>query len=207
MKICAWKNKTHFQALFFVCLALTAATTSWSQGDAAEFRVAAIISAGERSRALVESADGVQIWYQVGDYLDELRISEISDDGITLLTPDGEVLLDLRGDRKRVSTPLAEMPSVPASEQSRSYQYLGVLSQIEAATPMQGESQERAVSRTMNKVLGLADQARITAVGRVQVKTAAEARNELRQRLNGADPIRITVEDDPTTVLYVVPDQ
>jgi hypothetical protein len=167
-------------------------------------RVAAIIFAVGDSKALVEDSSGEQAWFRVGDSLGVTKIVEIDVDSVSLQGPDGQSTLFLRGSTKIRQTKTAEaLP--PASEAFREYQYVGLMSEIESGKAKLGESQATADSRMMNRVFGLADQARITAIDRVEVATAAEARAELQQRLTSSEPIRISVEGDELKVLYVTP--
>ena len=201
MKICAWKNQICFQALFFAYLFTAILTTSWAE-DTENFRVAAVIYRGADSMALVEDVNGDQKWYRVGDDIDGSRVVEIDGDGITLLAADGETQLTLRAG----ATKQAEAPAVQAPERSKIFQYLGLLSRINAVDRAPGESREQAVSRNTNYVLGLADRAKITAIDRVKVSSPSEARAEIASRLDGVDPIRVSIEGDDTTVLYIMPD-
>jgi len=201
MKICAWKNQICFQALFFAVLFTAILTTSWAE-DTKNVRVAAVIYKGADSMALVEDSGGEQKWYRVGDDLAGARVVEIDGDGITLLAADGETQLTLSaGAAKQEAAPAAQAP-----EQSKNFQYLGLLSQINAVDRAPGESREQAVSRNMNHVLGLANRAKITAIDRVEVSSPSEARAEIASRLLSTDPIRISIEGDHTKVLYVMPD-
>jgi len=152
--------------------------------------------------ALVEYVNGDQKWYRVGDDIAGSRVVEIDGDGITLLAVDGETQLTLRAG----ATKQAVAPAVQAPEQSKNFQYLGLLSQINAVDRAPGESREQAVSRNTNHVLGLADRAKITAIDRVKVSSPSEARAEIASRLHGVDPIRVSIEGDDTTVLYIMPD-
>ena len=93
-----------------------------------------------------------------------------------------------------------------APEQAKNFQYLGLLSQINAVDRAPGESREQAVSRNTNHALGLAGRAKITAIDRVKVSSPSEARAEIASRLHGVDPIRISIEGDDMTVLYIMPD-
>ncbi len=169
------------------------------------YRVAGIIFAEDDSKALIEDPSGEQGWFRVGDSLGEAKIVEIDGDSVFLQGPDGQsMMIDLRGSRNvQQSEPQEELP--PASEVSRDYQYRGLMSEISSADAKPGESQAAADTRVMNRVLGLADQARITAIDRVEVATPAEARAELQQRLTSSDPIRISVAGDELEVLYVTP--
>ena len=129
---------------------------------------------------------------------------EASIDSVSLQGPHGQSIMDLRGLKKvHQSKPQEKLP--PASEVSREYQYIGLMSEISSDDAKPGESQAAADTRIMNRVFGLADQARITAIDRVEVATAAEARAELQQRLTSSDPIRISVQGDALEVLYVTP--
>jgi hypothetical protein len=172
------------------------------------YRVAGIIFAVDDSIALIEDPSGEQAWFRVGDILDDslgvTRIVEIDVDSVSLQGQDGQSVLSLRGSKNaRQTTPDEELP--PASEVSREYQYRGMMSEISAGDAKPGESQAAADTRVMNRVLGLADQARITAIDRVEVATPAEARAELQQRLTSSDPIRISIAGDELKVLYVTP--
>ncbi len=189
------------RAPFFALIPLLVITAT-GFADNAGYRLAAIIAKGPESMALVEDIDGEQKWYRVGDDLAGARVVQIDTDGMTLLNADGEARMTLRAG----ATKQAVEPVVQPREQSKNFQYLGLLSRINAVDPAPGESKERAVSRNMNRVLGLANRAKITAIDRVKVSSPSEARAELASQLLGTDPIRISIEGDHTTVLYVMPD-
>ena len=185
-----------------------AAVLVWSACAVAEevdgYRVAAIIFAVGDSKALIEDSSGEQAWFRIGDSLGASTIVEIDVDSVSLQGRDSQSTLLLRGSKRVQQTKLVEkLP--PAREVSREYQYVGLMSEIKAGKAKQGESQAAADARILNQVFGLADQARITAIDRVEVATAAEARAELQQRLTSTlgDPIRISIEGDQLKVLYV----
>lgn len=186
-------------------LAMLLSTLAWSEA-LQDYRVAAIISAGAQSKALIEVVDGKQEWFEIGDNLGSSPILHIDDDGVTLLVAGSEMRLLLRGEKTLLAAS-GDAAIAPAREQSRSFHYLNLISQIESVSPEKGESQEQAVARNLNQVLGLASKARITSIDRVEVSTPAEARSELRQRLLGNDPVRISIDDGNIKVLYVVSDQ
>lgn len=170
-----------------------------------EYRVAAIIFAEQDPKALIEDSLGEQAWYETGENLgQQFTIVGISVDSVTLAGADGQSVLMLRGSRSRSSSTVSE-EQAPPTEVSRTYAYVGLMSEIKANTPKIGESQAATDARTMNRVLGLADTARITAIDRVEVSSAAEARSELQQRLTSGDPIRLAIEGDELKVLYVTP--
>ena len=169
-----------------------------------EYRVAAIIFAEQNSKALIEDASGKQVWYRTGEDLGQAKIVGIAVDSVMLNSASGESTLLLRGS-KRTSQAVQDEAPPPATEVSREYHYVALMSELEASEPGLGETQSSSDARTMNRAFGLADKAKITAVGRVEVSTAAEARAELQQRLTSSDPIRITIEGDELKVLYVTP--
>jgi hypothetical protein len=196
----------NFRALFVVYLALLlSSTTAWSDGNP-EFRVAAIIAAGERSRALVEHADGQQDWYRVGDSLDQSLILGIDEEGITITTADGPYRLLLRGDSKRVAASSVVEDVPPPQHQSRQVQFLGLLSRVKAVDPVDDETYEQALARNMNQSLGFGKSARIVGIGRVEVTTPTQAHQELQRQLALDEPIRITVENDYVKDIYLLPD-
>jgi hypothetical protein len=194
------------QALFVAFLALIlSATIAWSDDDS-EFRVSAIIAAKDSSRVLVERADGQQNWYRVGDSLDQSRILEIDEDGITITTAEGPYRLLLRGDSKRVVASSVGEEVPPSRHQSRQVQFVGLLSRVKAVDPASDETYEQAVARNMNQNLGFGKSARIVGVGRVEVSTPAQAHRELQRQLALDAPIRITVENDYVKDIYLLPD-
>jgi hypothetical protein len=194
------------RALFVVCLALLLSTMiAWSD-DNPEFRVAAIIAAGENSRVLVERADGQQNWYRVGDSLDQSPILEIDEEGITITTAEGPYRLLLRGDSKRIVASDVGEEVPPSRHQSRQVQFVGLLSRVKAVEPVENETYEQAVARNMNQSLGFGKSARIVGVGRVEVSTPAQAHQELQRQLALDAPIRITVENDYVKDIYLLPD-
>ncbi len=192
------------RALLFVCVAFLAIAPAWSD---AEYRVAAVITTERSSMALVEDASGKQDWYRVGDTLGGSQVSRIDADGIALVDANGESRLYLREELSRARTAYVDEEIPPPRYVSRSFQFIGLLSRIDAVRPGRGHSSEQAVARTLNEILGLADQAKITAVDMVEVSSAAEARSELMTRLLQDEPIRIAIDDAYTKMLYVVPDR
>jgi hypothetical protein len=193
-------NGRVFLAVLLVCAGLSTVHADGPQ----EYRVAAIIFAAHESKALIEDASGTQAWYKAGDNLGQANIVGIAVDSVTISGSDGRSMLMLRGSKRVAKADRDEVLAL-ATEVSKEYQYVGLLSEIKASEARQGESQAAADSRTMNRVFGLADKAQITAIGRVEVSTAAEARAELQQRLLSSDPIRIAIEGDELKVLYVTP--
>jgi len=205
MKNGARQMVSNCRALFVVFGALMlSATIAWSDSNL-DFRVAAIIFAGENSRVLVEHTDGKQTWYRVGDSLDGSTILEIDDDAITVASADGQYRLSLRGDRNRIVASASD-GAAPSRHQSREVGFLGLVSRINAVDRQAEETYEQAVSRNLNQVLGFGVSAKITAIGNVEVPTAAAARQELQRQLTHDEPIRITVENDFLEDLYVVPE-
>ena len=169
------------------------------------YRVAAINYTQQNSRVLIEDARGEQSWYRVGDSIGPADIVRIAKHSITLNEAGTTSLMYLRRSGGLPEPSLPE-PIAPPSERSETFQFVGLMSEIGANDRQPGESQAASDTRVMNRVLGLADKARITAIDRVDVSTAAEARTELQQRLVSNEPIRITIEGDELEVLYVVPD-
>ena len=204
MKICAWKSKSYFQALFFACLAAVVSATSWAE-NTEYLRVAAVIYKGQDSIALVETAPGEQAWFRVGDVLGTASVAAIDADGILLTTSDGQLRLNLRGDSNRVAES-AEATPEPSRHQSKEMQFLGLLSRLNAVDRAPDETQDQALTRTMNQVLGFSASARITAVNRVAVSSPGEAHQALQQRLAGNEIVQISVEGDYVEDLYVVPE-
>lgn len=170
-----------------------------------KYRVAAIIFAEQDSKALIEDFSGKQAWYETGENLGQAKIIDIAVDSVTLAGEDGQSMLMLRGSRRASQSSISE-GQTPPTEVSRAFTYVGLMSEIKASEARPGESQAASDARTMNRVLGLAETAKITAVDRMEVSTAAEARSELQQRLTSSDPIRIAIEGDDLQVLYVTPD-
>ncbi len=192
------------RALLFVCVAFLAIAPAWSD---AEYRVAAVITTERSSMALVEDASGKQDWYRVGDTLGGAQVSRIDADGIILVDANGESRLYLREDFKGVRAADTEEMVEPPQHLSKSFQYISLLSRIDADRPGRGESFDQAVARNLNQILGLADQAKITAVDRVEVSSAAESKSEIKTRLLQDQPIRVAIDDAYTKVLYLVPDR
>jgi len=181
------------------------AVPAWSQ-EVPEYRVAGVIDAGIDSKALIEGADGEQGWYKAGDNLGGFRIERIDLDGITVVDMSGKSRLLLRGDATRAQSRESLAAAVPR-ERSRNVQFRNVLSQINTVTPQREEPHEQATARHLNRVLGLADQAIITAIDEVEVATAAAAHAELKNRLLADRAIRISVNNAHTRILYILPDQ
>ena len=174
--------------------------------DVTELRVAAIIATEGGSKALIESRDGEQQWYGLGDTIAGATITAIAEHEILLEGPGGRYRLPLRGDPTQVAEPVAETPAPPSRHQAREFQFLGLLSEINNVGQAPGESYEEATARTLNSAIGLGPGARITAVGRVQVATAEEARRELQRQLGASEaPVRITLDDDELDDLYLMP--
>lgn len=184
-------------------------TIAWTLVAAAaveveKFRVAAINFTADNSKVLVEDASGEQRWFEVGDKLGSAEIIYIEKDSVTLSEAGEQSLIILRRSG-RASRAVNNEVMEPARERSKTFQYVGLISELKANDVRPGESQAVSDARVMNRVLGLAERAKITAIDRVEVSTAAEARSELQQRLMSSDPIRISVEGDDLEVLYVVP--
>ncbi len=193
------------RAPFFACLiCLVMAPVRASDDD---YRVAAIIATDVQSMVLVQIADGEQNWYYVGDMLGYSRVVQIDPAWVTLAGPDGDVRLYLRDDDDgiEVKTVIAEVP--PPKQVSRSYQFVNLISRVDTATPRPGQTVEQAVAYKLNEVLGLADTAKITSVGRVEVASASEARDALSSQLREGQPIRIMIDNAYTEMLYVTPEQ
>lgn len=173
-------------------------------GEFQEFRVAAINFTADGSKVLVEDASGEQRWFEVGDNLGPAEIIHIDKDSVTLSEAGEQSVIMLRRSGRAAKVVRDEVIE-PAREQSKTFQYVGLISELEANDVRPGESQAVSDARVMNRALGLAEKAKITAIDRVEVSTAAEARSELQQRLMSSDPVRISVEGDALEVLYVVP--
>ena len=175
--------------------------------DVTELRVAAIIAIEGGSKALIESRDGEQQWYGLGDAIAGATITAIAEHEILLEGPGGRYRLPLRGDPVAASEAASEPAVPPSRHQFREFQVLALLSEINSVDPGPGESYEAAAARTLNSALGLGGNARITAVGRVQVATAEEARRELQRQLGQAeaDPVRLTLANDYLEDMYVMP--
>ncbi len=194
------------RALFFVCLVLLLPSATWSE-QARGYRVAAIIAAGSNSKVLVEGTDGQQSWFETGDYIGDFVIIQIETDAITVREGDRDIRLNLQGDASVQNSAGGETETtIEPREQLKSFQYLSLLSQINAVDPAPDETADRAVARTMNKNLGLPDYSSITAIGRVKVNTPIQAQAELARRLTAGEPVRISIDDDER-VLYVMPDE
>lgn len=176
---------------------------------AQDFRVAAIIVGGSSSKALIESADGQQSWFEPGDYIGDAEIVRIEMNAITVWDGGLEIRMDLQGDVSVQNATGGETAEVMEfTEQSKRFQYLSLLSRINAVDRAPGESMDRAVARTMNSALGLPDFSSITAIDRVKVSTPGQAQAELARRLSlsAGEPVRISVDDDER-VLYIMPDE
>jgi len=174
--------------------------------EIAELRVAAILASVDDPKALVESDGGEQRWYQVGDALGGATITAIASHEVLLEGPDGSFRLPLRGDPQRVTDVATAETTVPSRHQAKEFQFLGLLSQINSVDQAAGESYEDAAARTLNSAIGLGPDARITAVGRVEVTSAEEAQQELQRQLGAMEgPVRITLENDELEDLYLMP--
>jgi hypothetical protein len=191
--------------LYVLCVLLLSALSV--AAELAELRVAAILSSERGSKALIEIADGEQRWFREGDRVAGAILTTIAPHEITLQGPDGSFRLPLRGAPVPVTDAVAEEASPPSRHEAREFQVLALLSEINSVEPVAGESYEDAAARTLNTALGLGADARITAVGRVQVATADEARQELQRQLGGAEvaPVRLTLENDYLEDMYVMP--
>ncbi len=192
------------RAFLAVAVALITIATAYAD-EPRKYRVAAIIFTEQDSKALIEDASGVQAWFEVGELLGASTIDSINVDSVTLTGSSGRSILTLRRS-KRASQTGPDNISPPATVAAKPFRYVALISEIAASEAGPGESQAAADALTMNRVLGLADKARITAIGRVKVATAAEARVELQQRLTLSEPIRITIAGDELEELYVMPD-
>ena len=178
----------------FFCLLCVLLAPALAVGAAlADLRVAAIIVSESGPRALIEIAGDEQRWFREGDRVAGATLVAIAEDEITLDGPDGSYLLPLRGKPVPVTDAASEDPASPARHQAREFQILALLSEINSVDPGPGESYEDATARTLNTALGLGVDARITAVGRVEVASAEEARRELQRQLGGAEvaPVRL----------------
>jgi hypothetical protein len=191
------------RAPFFALIALLGITNAGLAADS-DYRLAAVIAKGAESMALVENASGEQSWYRIGDDLGDFRVVDIDADGITVVDANGESRLTLDAGQAE-SASSEQAAGADLQYQSRSFQYTTLLSQINATTPARGESADQAIARGMNRALGLAELATITAINHVDVATPSAARAELASRLHGNEAFRISINND-AQVLYVVPD-
>jgi hypothetical protein len=174
--------------------------------DLSGLRVAAIIISENGSRALIEVKGGEQNWYREGEQVADATITAITAHEISLESPEGSYRLPLRGNPVLVTDRATEEEVAPARHQAREFQFLSLLSEINSVDPRPGESYEDATARTLNEALGLGTNARITAVGRVEVASADEARRELQRHLGSAEsPVRLTLENDYLEDMYVMP--
>ena len=192
------------RALLSVAIVFVYAVSAYAAGTE-KYRVAAIIFAEQGSKALIEDESGEQAWYESGETLGTATIVDIAVDSVALEGAEGSSIIRLRGSGRTSNEAVSEAIAAP-TEASRAFTYVGLMSEIKASEARPGEPQAAADARTMNRFLGLAETAKITAIDRVEVSTAAEARSELQQRLTSSDPIRITIEGDELKVLYVTPD-
>ena len=192
---------------FFCLLPLLLAPLAAAYGDVTGLRVAAIMVTEKDSRALIETRDGEQHWYRAGDRLAAGTIEAVTETEVVLQAADGRYRLPLRGDPARlIAGARAEEPAPASRHQAREFSFLSLLSEINSVEPESGESYEAATSRTLNAALGLGQDARITAVGRVQVASADEARQELQRQLGASQaPVRLTLENDYLEDMYVMP--
>ena len=201
-----WPAKSIGQALFFYGMFCLSCSFAWSS-DTSEQRVAAIISSGDNSMVLIENGVGEQNWHRVGEFAGDSRVDYIDPNWIRLSTPDGDVRLYLRGDKydenERRSGASTEEPP---REVSRNYDFRNLISRVDTATADVGGVSEQARARNLNEVFDLAERAKITAINKVEVSTAAEAGAELREQLLQKGAIRITVDNAYTKVLYVSPE-
>jgi hypothetical protein len=207
MKNGARQMDSNCRALFVVFATLLLSATIARSDDNPGFRVAAIIFAAENSRVLVERADGQQSWFEPGDYIGDAEIVRIATDAITVRNGGRDIRMDLQGDVSVQSAAGGNTEAiVEPTEQLKSFQYLSLISRINAVDPAPGESVDRAVTRTMNNVLGLPDYSSITKIDRVKVSTPSQAQAELARRLSAGEPVRISIDDDER-VLYITPDE
>ena len=194
------------RASFLTGMACLLSGVSWSM-DTSDRRVAAIIAAGTDSMVLIEDSAGKQDWHRVGDVVGDARIDYIDPDWIRLSAPEGDVRWYLRGDKYKESTAQAgESAKQPPREVSHSYRYVNLISRVDSASPAQRGSSEQTNASSLNKIFGLAERAKITAINRVEVGTVAEARAELRNQLLKDEPIRISIDNAYTRALYLVPE-
>jgi hypothetical protein len=201
-----WPAKSIGQALFFYGMFCLSCSLAWSS-DTSEQRVAAIISSGDNSMVLIEDGAGEQNWHRVGEFVGDSRVDYIDPNWIRLSTPDGDVRLYLRGDKyDENETQSGASTEEPPREVSRNYDFRNLISRVDSATADVGGVSEQARSRNLNEVFDLAERAKITAINKVEVSTAAEAGAELREQLLQKGAIRITVDNAYTKVLYVSPE-
>ena len=191
---------------FLCCLICLPVAGAWSM-DVPERRVAAIIASGHESMVLVEDSAGKQNWHRVGDLVGDSRVKHIDPNWIRLSTPDGEVRMYLRGDKYQES-PVQPTVSAeqPPRETSRDYRFVNLISRVDSAAPGSGAVSAQDSTSRLNAIFDLAERARITSINHVEVANVAEASAELRNQLLHDGPIRITVENAYTKVLYLMPE-
>lgn len=177
------------------------AAFAFAQQDSG-YRVAAVIDAASGSRALIEDASREQRWYRVGDELGELVISGIDADGIVVTSSAGEFRLDLKGDSTLIPAALGDPPP---DNVARTFRYANLLSVLQSVEPQGNESLEHATTRTLNKALGLSENARITAIAGEPVANSREAHSRLMNYVGKNRQVDVSIQNDEMAMMYVLP--
>ncbi len=176
-----------------------------------EYRVAGLMNLGpDRKLAVVESSDGAQALYRVGDALGDGRIVDIGTDTLVVLLDGERVTLTLSGNPVVLtsdgSAPGELLPPVPPPKTATR-----VIRPGQAADALRSERRgESAGDRAerINGVLGLPAGTRILAVDRVPVAAVADAVDRMLPLLAANEPVRLTVAGtDEMDEVYLLPEE
>ncbi len=196
------------KAWFAVPLVL-AATQALASG--LEYRVAGLMDLGpERKLAVVESSDGAQALYRVGDALGDARIVEIGTDALVVRLDGKRVTLALSGSPVALTSdgtaPGELLPPAPPPKTATRHIRPGQAAEA-MRSERRGESTRDRAER-INGVLGLPLGTRILAVDRVPVATLADAVDSMLPLLAASEPVRLTVAGtDEMDEVYLLPEE
>lgn len=170
------------------------------------YRVAGIFAVdGEQYRAVIELSADEQGLYREGDSLGSGTILEVSLAGVTVAVGSDRYFLALRGDGSAVYHEYKD-PAAPATTTTEvNYGY--VLKQLSAARADAGKKDDSdTLRRTVNRILQLPEQARITAIDREPVESELAMIDTLKSALRSQVPPQLLISGVPDMEeVYVLP--
>ena len=182
-----------------------------AMADELAYRVAGLMDLGpDRKLAVIETTDGTQALYRVGDVLGDARIVDIGTRAMGVDLAGRRVTLVLSGRPVSLSAggapppPLLEPPRPPrtATRTIRPAQAADAMRQ-----DRRGESSVDRAER-INGVLGLPVGTRILAVDRKPVASLGDAVEDMLPLLGAGEPVRLTVAGtEEMDEVYLLPEE